>query len=384
MDSPSRSLPPVDVRGSRILIADYDRLNVRVLGGILKREGHTLAEAYNAEQALGVYAMFQPDLVLIDAQLPGLIDGVETCRRLRAMYGAHCASIVFLTAKANSEDVVAGLGAGAAEYLRKPFNSVEVVARLRAQLRNRRLVERQRSLVEELSKANADKNKFLSLAAHDLRNPLASIHQLSKFLSDGTVGPLPPDQLDLVQTIYSTSQSMLSMVNELLDVVTIESGELKLNVEPTNLALLIERCVYVVNIEAAKKRSHIVFTPPANVTVYHFDAAKMKQVIDNLLTNAVKYSPPGSTIQVRIMQWLDGSKFGIGVKDQGPGIPDNERHKLFKDFGRLSAQPTAGEKSTGLGLAICRKIVDAHGGTISAENQPEGGCEFRVVIPIPS
>jgi two-component system, sensor histidine kinase and response regulator len=380
MDLPNKFLPTIDLRGSKILIADYDPLNIRVLGGILKREGYLLGDARSGERVLEFYPEFRPDLVLIDAQLPGL-DGFETCRRLKQTYGEQCAPIVFLTEKASSDNVIAGLAAGAADYLRKPFSSMEVLARIRAQLRNRILIARQASVVEALSQANADKNKFLSLAAHDLRNPLASIYQLSKFLRDGTVGPVPPDQLDLIQTIYTTSQSMLGMVNELLDVVTIESGELKLNLEVTNLASLIEKCVYVENIEAAKKKSHIVFAPPPPASVVQIDPAKIKQVIDNLLTNAVKYSPPGSTIAVQMQFAPDGSSFGLGVKDQGPGIPENERDKLFKDFGRLSVRPTAGEKSTGLGLAICRKIVDAHGGTIIAENQPEGGCEFRVTFP---
>lgn len=380
MEPASRAIPPIEIRGSRILIADADRLHRRILGGILQREGHAIAETDSGEGVLKLYPEVHPDIVLLDAQLPGL-DGFETCRRLKETYGPQCASIVFLTAKAESDDVVAGLAAGAAEYLRKPFHAVEVIARLKAQLRHRVLTARQASLVEELSQANAEKNRFLSLAAHDLRNPLASIYQLARFLNDGTVGPLPPEQLDLVQTIHATSQSMLGMVNELLDVVTIESGELRLNREPTNLGLLIEKCVYVVNIEAAKKSSRILFSPAPQATVVQIDAAKIKQVVDNLLTNAVKYSPPGSTISVRMTASDDGRRFGFGVRDQGPGIPENERDKLFKDFGRLSVKPTAGEKSTGLGLAICRKIVDAHGGTIAADNQAEGGCEFSVSLP---
>lgn len=374
-----KSLRNINIIGSRILIVDYDRLNIRVLGGILQREGHVLASADSGEAALSVYAEFRPDLVLIDAQIRGL-SGFDTCRALRAKYGDQCASIVFLTAKADSQDVIAGLAAGAADYLRKPFSSTEVLARIQAQLRYRFLMARQTALVDELAQANAEKNKFLGLAANDLRNPLASIYQLAKFLQDGTVGPLPPDQLDLVQTIYGTSQSMLGMVNELLDVVTIESGELKLNTEPTNLASLIERCVYVINIDAAKKKSRIVFAPPAEIAVAPIDAAKMKQVIDNLLSNAVKYSPPGATIRVQLLPPTDKAGFAFGVIDQGPGIPEGERDKLFRDFGRLSVKPTAGEKSTGLGLAICRKIVDAHGATIVAENQPGGGCEFRVTL----
>jgi signal transduction histidine kinase len=174
---------------------------------------------------------------------------------------------------------------------------------------------------------------------------------------------------------------MLEMVNELLDVATIESGELKLNRELHNLAELVTKCVTNTNREAGKKKTHVKFEPPVEPAVLQIDPAKMKQVIENLLSNAVKYSPPGSTITACVQRDDANGTCIFFVRDEGPGIPHDERDKLFKDFSRLSVKPTGGEKSTGLGLAICRKIVDAHHGTIVAENLPERGCEFRVTLP---
>ncbi len=376
---PPTSLP-FDLKGRKILTVDDDRLNIRILGGILRGEGYVLADADSGEKALDVYAQFQPDLVLLDVIMPG-IDGLETCRRLNRLYGEKCAPIIFITAKNESDDVVEGLGAGGVDYLPKPFKAKEVLARIRSHLHNRMLSEQRKLLVDQLSKANAEKNRFLGMAAHDLRNPLASIRGLAEFLRDGAVGPLTPDQLDLINTIHGASQSMLELVNELLDVATIESGELKLQVAPHNLAELIAKSVSLTNIEAAKKRTTVVFDPRGAAPVLMLDLAKMRQVIDNLLSNAVKFSPPGSTVTVVIEPGALPGGCGFSVHDQGPGIPEGERHRLFKDFGRLSAQPTGGEKSTGLGLAICRKIVEAHRGTITVENLPQRGCAFRVVLP---
>jgi two-component system sensor histidine kinase/response regulator len=110
------------------------------------------------------------------------------------------------------------------------------------------------------------------------------------------------------------------------------------------------------------------------------DRNKMRQVVDNLINNAVKYSPRGSIITVLIHS--NGVVAGFAVRDSGPGIPESERHKLFKDYGRLSTEPTGGEKSTGLGLAICRKIVEAHNGTIGVDNIPGRGAEFIVSLPL--
>jgi two-component system, sensor histidine kinase and response regulator len=377
MQSSASNAP--DLKGRKILIVDDDRLNLRILTGILRPDGYTLAEADSGERALEVYAQFRPDLVLLDVMLPGL-NGFETCRTLRKTYGDETAPVIFITAKSESDDVVEGLTAGGIDYLPKPFRPKEALARIRTHMHNRLLVEQQRLLVDQLNKADAAKNRFLGMAAHDLRNPLASIRALSEFLQDGTVGPISAEQLDLIKTIHTASQQMLDLVNELLDVATIESGEMKLCLEPHNLADLIDKSVYLTNIDAAKKTTRITFDGARPPILVKLDAGKMKQVIDNLLSNAVKYSPPGSHITVHLTADDDGC--GFAVRDQGPGIPDNERDKLFKDFGRLSARPTGGEKSVGLGLAICRKIVEAHGGTIAAENlpTPAHGCEFRVIL----
>jgi signal transduction histidine kinase len=378
MESPSSS-SNLALVGRKILVVDDDRLNIRILGGILKAEGYVLSDAPSGERALEIYPEFRPDLVLLDVVMPG-INGFEACRVLKRTYGDDCAPVIFITAKNESEDVVEGLSAGGVDYLPKPFKAKEVLARIRTHLQNRLLAEQQKSLVEQLSKANAAKNRFLGMAAHDLRNPLASVRGLAEFLREGTVGELTPDQLDLVNTIHTTSQAMLVMVNELLDVAVIESGELKIQPVRHNLAELVAKSAYLGNIEAAKKRSHIVAPPVSDVQFVDIDPAKMQQVVANLLSNAVKFSPPASTITVEIRR--TDKHCVLAVRDQGPGIPDNERHKLFQDFGQLSVKPTAGEKSTGLGLAICRKIVEAHHGTIEAKNLSTGGCEFQVTLPL--
>lgn len=378
MDQPSSA--PSDLTGCKILIADDDRLNIRILAGILQREGYVVADADCGERALTVYAEFVPNLVLLDVMMPG-IDGFETCRQLKKLYGDKCAPVIFITAKNDSDDVVAGLSAGGVDYLPKPFNAREVLARIRSHLQNQLLVAEQQRLVDQLSRANAAKNRFLGMAAHDLRNPLASIRGLAEFLRDGVVGALTSEQLDLITTIHDASQSMLEMVNDLLDVATIEAGELKLTLAPHDIVEIVAKSVALTNIEAAKKNTRVQLQAAVARLELPIDAAKIKQVIDNLLSNAVKYSPPGSTVTIVVDRDARRSTCSFSVRDEGPGIPANERDNLFKDFGRLSVQPTGGEKSTGLGLAICRKIVEAHRGAIEAENLPTRGCEFRVSLP---
>jgi two-component system sensor histidine kinase/response regulator len=371
--------PSIDLKGRRILAVDDDRINLRIIGGILRNEGYEIAEAASGEIALEVYPTFQPNLVLLDVMMPG-IDGFATCRTLKKAYGDKCAPVIFVTAKSEADDVVMGFDAGGVDYLTKPFRPKEVVARIRTHLSNQQLVEQQKDLVDQLSKANAAKDRFLGMCAHDLRNPLSSIRGLAELMDENAIGILTPEQREIVQTIHGASQSMLQLVNELLDVSTIEAGHLKLEKEPTGIYEIVEPSVHLSNIEAAKKNTKIEIVRSDVDPVVDIDRNKMRQVVDNLINNAVKYSPRGSIITVLIHS--SEAVAGFSVRDSGPGIPENERHKLFKDYGRLSTLPTDGEKSTGLGLAICRKIVEAHDGTIGVANITGRGAEFIVSLPI--
>jgi two-component system, sensor histidine kinase and response regulator len=361
----------IDLKGRSILVVDDDRVNLKIIGGILRHEGYEITEAASGEQALEVYSEFRPNLVLLDVVMPG-IDGFTTCRTLKKTYGETCAPVIFITARSKADDIVMGFDAGGVDYLTKPFRPKEVLARIRTHLSNQ-------LLLEQLSKANAAKDRFLGMCAHDLRNPLSSIRGLAELMSENAIGPLSDEQREIVNTIHSASQSMLQLVNELLDVATIEAGHLKLAKEPTRIADIVNRSVHLSNIESAKKGTRIEMVNKTKNPMIDIDRNKIRQVVDNLINNAVKYSPRGSLITVKIN--ADETSSGFSVVDNGPGIPDNERHKLFKDYGRLSAQPTGGEKSTGLGLAICRKIVEAHRGTISVENIAGRGCEFVVRLP---
>lgn len=376
MPSPTETVPSVSSK--QILLVDDDRLNRRVLRAILQSERYIISEAETGEDAVLQFADFKPDLVLMDVMLPG-INGFEACRQIKKIPGSDIVPVIFITAKNESDDVVEGMTAGGVDYLPKPYRPKEALARIRTHLHNRELVLQQRVLVDQLSKANATKNRVLGMAAHDLRNPLVSIRGLAEFLKDGTVGALSTEQAELVETIHSASQQMLELLNELLDMSVIESGELKIRLDEENFGDLIEKSIHLNTINASKKKMAIAFQKGALPGMVHIDGQKIKQVVDNLLSNAIKYSPPGSIITVEAT--TDEGKCSLAVKDQGPGIPVNEHDRLFKDFGLLSVKPTGGEKSTGLGLAICRKIIEAHGGNITAENLPDRGCMFKFTLP---
>jgi signal transduction histidine kinase len=373
-------MPTVSKPGqSTILIVEDDRTNVVLLARILARDDYRVISTTSGEDALEQFARLQPDLVLLDVMLPG-IDGLETCRRLKARHGDACPPIIFITARNDSADVIAGFEAGGTDYLRKPFQPEEVAARVRVHLQNRALTEEQKNLVAQLTRSNAAKNRFLGIAAHDLRNPLSSIRGMTEFLRDDATGPLNAEQRELVDHIHDASDGMLALVNELLDLSVIESGELRLVLARTSAVAIVDAAIALNRLNAERKGTRVEFDRTRPLPELTADAAKLRQVLDNLLSNAIKYSPPCSTVMVAVA--ADGGSLRFAVRDQGPGIPAGERDRLFQDFGRTSVQPTGGEKSTGLGLAICRKIVEAHGGSIAAANVATGGCEFIVALPL--
>jgi len=230
---------------------------------------------------------------------------------------------------------------------------------------------------ERLKELNKLKDTYLGIAAHDLRNPLSSIRGMSQMLvemelDDGT-------KRSFLESIYRVSNQMLTLVNDLLDVSVIESGKFDLRLTEENLSKLAKERAELVAGSAEKKQIKLT-TDLQEVSNSLFDPDRMRQVIDNLLTNAIKFSPAGTTVDLACRQTKQSLE--ISVADQGPGIPSEDIDKLFGTFQKLSVQPTAGEKSTGLGLSIVKKIVDAHGGEITVDSKVGKGSVFTVRIPV--
>lgn len=247
---------------------------------------------------------------------------------------------------------------------------------------NNELANVQRELVRknaELSRLSEEKNRFLGMAAHDLRNPLGVILSYSEFL--GEDGSLSPEQREFVAVIRQTSEFMLSLVNEMLDVSAIEAGKLELERIPLDLGGLLRRNVALNQTLAASKGITIrMVLPPGGGPQVLADAGKLHQVLNNLIGNAIKFSPRNQEVEVSLQQ--DGVEAVVEVRDRGPGIDPAELPRLFKPFGRASTRATAGELSTGLGLAIVRRMVEGHGGSVGVESHPGQGALLRFRLPL--
>ncbi len=247
---------------------------------------------------------------------------------------------------------------------------------------NNEMAALQRQLMKvnnELTETNALKNHIIGMAAHDLRGPLGSFAQLSGLLLE-IIPNLDDDARTMIEEMRRSSLNMFTMVDDLLDVSRIEAGKLELKRSRIDLTALIDRCIVIHRRSATVKSIRIDFKFAALLPPISADEGKLEQVINNLLSNAIKYSPLDSTIDVRVETEEEMAK--MSVSDHGMGIPLARQAELFKPFSRVGSLPTGGEKSTGLGLAICRRIVEGHGGQIWVESGPGEGATFSFTMPL--
>ena len=253
----------------------------------------------------------------------------------------------------------------------RAFNfMVEALERKELQLREK---------IGELEALNRQKNEFVGIAAHDLRSPLSVIEMYSAFLI-GEEAHCPPErEREFLKVIELQSRFMLNLINDLLDVTRIESGNLDLRPELGDFRKFVRRVAGLQAVLAQRRGIEIVVEGGDAPCVAVFDPPRMEQVLNNLIGNAVKFSAGGTRVVVRVECPPGGVR--ASVIDQGPGIPAEELETIFKEFHRGTVKPAAGERSTGLGLAIARRVVEAHGGTIGVESEVGKGSTFFFTLP---
>jgi hypothetical protein len=241
------------------------------------------------------------------------------------------------------------------------------------------IVEKGR-LYQQLVELNELKNKFLGIAAHDLRNPIGIVKGYIEMMRLGFYGEVSQSQIEIFEKVEKTTGNMLNMVNDLLDISAIETGKLVMNPREVDLAAFMNESYDYNRLLARQKKIELKMELEPSLPELIIDPERINQVLTNLITNAIKFSYPGTVIMVKARR--EDDSVHISVQDQGQGIPEDEISKIFQDFGRTSVRPTAGEKSTGLGLAICKRMVEAHGGSIWVESKAGEGSIFIFSLPV--
>jgi signal transduction histidine kinase len=358
---------------SRILVIDDITKNLQVVGTMLRNEGYHVMPATSGAQALERVRAQLPDLILLDLMMPEM-DGLEVCRLLKAEPLTEAVPVIFLTASNEMEHLVKGFAVGAVDYVTKPFNAPELLARVRTHLELLHARQRLRDM-------NQEKNEFLGIAAHDLRSPLTAIQGFSEEIL-AEPGMDREELVDAARRIHGEARRMVEMVQNLLDVNAIERGEVKVQPAPFELAKLVRSVVEGYRPKAAAKQQTLSCDdqgPPVQALA---DPLLTRQIVDNLVSNAVKYSPRGREICVRLAQ--STSTVRCEVQDQGPGLNQEDQQRLFGKFARLSAKPTAGEPSIGLGLSIVKRLAEAMDGRVWCESELGRGATFILTLPAAS
>lgn len=371
--------------GGDVFIVDDNPDNLNLLSQILRKEGYQVRMANTGRMALNTIRAHPPEIIMLDIKMPDL-SGYEVCETLKDDVATSGLPVIFISALDDPLDKVRAFKAGGRDYVMKPFHPEEVVARVENQLRISRLEKELARQNAELARKNQqlsclmdEKNRFVGMAVHDLRHPITIVKGYLGLLIGGFMGDIPEAQLQIMRTIDVACESMLALIDDLLDVSMVEAGRLDLDLAPVDLHLFLEECVESNSPLAKGKRIELTLEGASDLPIVHMDAKRVHQVINNLISNAIKFSHPDSRIELRAV--TGEGEVNISVADQGQGIPADEIPRIFSEFGRISVRPTGGEKSTGLGLAIVKRIVEAHGGRIRVESEVKKGSTFTISLP---
>lgn len=350
-----------------ILIVDDTPANLSVLAECLTEAGYALLVAEDGEDALALTARTVPDLILLDVMMPGL-DGFTTCRRLKERPATAAVPVIFMTALTDTAEKLKAFAAGAVDYITKPIQHEEALARIHTHLTLRRL---QRQLEEQL----ALKERFMRIAGHDLRNPLCLILMSGELAKRKAAGS--PELAEYLDSIHGSARHMRSIIDTFLNLRRADaggggSGRCDLNLLVTAVAAQHEPAAEHKKIALATDLTDPL--PPARC-----DTGHAYQALANYVSNALKFTPPGGRITLRSR--LTGLRLRLEVADTGPGVPPAERDRLFTEYARLTPRPTGGEESHGVGLSIVKQLVESQGGTVGAEFPREGGAIFFLELP---
>ena len=355
-------------RPASILVVDDQTANLQTVGTLLSTMGYDVMSATSAEQALQRLSAKLPDLILLDLMMPG-VSGLDLCRRLKSKPQWEAIPVIFLSAAGEVPVITAALDAGAVDYVTKPFHRAELLSRIRTHLELKAARDELRRLAE-------DKDHLLGLLAHDFKNHLAAMQVHADFLKQAAAG-LSPEAAGAAATISRESARMARSVHELL--ANQSAFRRSLEPQPFNAAQIVADAAAGIRPLAEAKDQRLTVSLPPVPPMVSADPAALRQVLDNLLSNAVKFSPCGGRLAIGVSS--DGNEVTIVVQDSGPGFSEGDTARAFQRYTPLSARPTAGELSTGLGLSIARDLVDAMRGQLAIDAETGSGS---VTVRLPA
>ena len=410
---------PIDFFEHSILIVDDLPNNLKLLSSFLADLNYEISVARSGEQALEQLKYAIPDLIILDVIMPG-IDGFETCRRIKANATTKDIPVIFMTALAGTSDMVQGFEAGGIDYITKPIQQAEALARIDVQLRNSKLTKqlqntnhtlleevnlrrtaenkllenqkRLEELVDELAKArdlaqqaNHAKSAFLASMSHELRTPLNAILGYAQILQKR---PLDAETIGNIGIIEESGEHLLALINDSLDVAKIEAGKMELVPEWIHFPSFLKSIVNIIQSRTNSKNLTLNFEIAENLpSGIKADETRLRQVLLNILGNAVKFTDEG-VITFRVQKgsktavYPDYQSLCFEITDTGIGLAKEDISRIFEPYEQVGSQ-TARHKGAGLGLTISQKILDLMDGTLQVTSMPGKGSTFSIEAAFP-
>lgn len=364
----------IEAEVGHILVVDDDAKNRRLLTDVLSAKGHRVSEANNGETGLRCAREDAPDVILLDVMMPKL-DGFEVCKRLKSTSASASIPILMVTALHERSDRLAGVAAGADDFISKPIDTEELSLRVRNAIRMKRFHDQTRRDFDRLKNLEQLRDDLTHMIVHDLRSPLMALTAIFDMIRGGY--DLQNDKSQLLSAGTEAASMLTEMVNSLLDVSKLEAGEMSLKPTSCDACEIVREATRMLN--PSFEQVQLDLNIPSHSVTVQCDRELIRRVVTNLVGNAVKYSPGGSTVTVTVRS--NQEAIYCEVADAGPGIPKEFYERVFEKFGQVDVRRKRQTHSTGLGLTFCKLAVEAHGGTIGLSSELGKGSTFFFSLP---
>jgi len=385
-----------------------DDMPYNILLSFLSKKGFKVLVAHDGKDGIRMAELTQPDLILLDVTMPEM-DGFEACQALKNHEKTQDIPVIFMTARTDIVDKLKGFELGAADYITKPLQLEEVLARVTTHLKlcklhrqlqqeiiNRKQVEislqaERDALAErtaQLSQANVElahaarlKDEFLANMSHELRSPLTAILGISQTFLEEFYGPLNDKQRKSIRTLEESGEHLLALINDILDLSKIEAEKLTLNLNTVSVNDVCQACLRMTKEAAFKKQIRVATTLDYAIDTIQADERRLKQILVNLLSNAVKFTPEGGSIRLEVNGDAEHGVIDFSVRDTGYGIAKEDMKHLFEPFVQVGGTLNRAQEGTGLGLSLVYRLAEMHGGSVSVESLVDQGSCFTISLP---
>jgi signal transduction histidine kinase len=359
-----------------ILMVDDNPVNLKVLTSMLKQSGWRPRPVTDGRLGLQAARNEPPDLILLDVNLPEM-NGYEICTQLKADTRLADIPVLFVSALGETLDKVRGFQVGGVDYITKPFQIDEVRARVATHLELRRQRRETQASYEKLRESERLRDSLVHMIVHDLRSPLSTISSYLELFAEEAKEKLGAETQMDVASAMRAARNMARMINGILDVSKMEAQMMKLDLCECDLVQVIGQNLN--DFDSLVGAREIVFEHPAAPALLPADREIVARVVQNLLANALRFTPIGGRIRVGIA--VEADHMRVFVTDTGPGIPADSHRKIFDKFAQVDASASSRNQTSGLGLAFCKLAVEAHGGRIGVDSRQGGENTFWFTLP---